>query len=291
MALNLVLVHGRAQQERKAAEIGEEWQQGLRESFARAGLPYPAFREVRVPYYGDKLAELTKARPATTATVVRRGLEAGEQFDVFVAAFVEEMARRDGLTDVEIAALLALEGGIIERGPLNWEWVHRLASIIERRHPWLTNQVLQRLVADVKAYLDRPDVQDVVHAIVEPAIGGEECVVVAHSLGTVVAYWVLAKLLKEKASVPLFITAGSPLGSRNVNAKIVPPPRNFPPGVKRWINLTDRRDIVALTEKLDAKTFLGNIENITDLNNGEDAHSITCYLSDPRVAHAISTVS
>jgi hypothetical protein len=290
MAMNLILIHGRAQEKRTVGEIRDEWLQGLRESFARAGLSYPEFPEIRVPYYGDTLAALTLARPAATATVVKRGLDADERFDDFVAAFVEQMARRDGLSDAEIGALLTLEGEAVERGPLNWGWVHSLAQILERRHPWLTNLVLQRIVADVKAYVDFPDVRDAVHAIVEPAIGGDKCIVVAHSLGTVVAYWVLAKLLKEKAKVPLFLTAGSPLGLRNISTKIVPPPRNFPTGVKRWVNLTDKRDIVALTETLDAKTFLPNIENLTDLNNGEDAHSIARYLADPRVAQAIADV-
>jgi hypothetical protein len=288
--MDLILIHGRAQEGRSSAEIRDQWLPGLRESFTRAQLPFPAFREVRVPFYGDTLAQLTAMRPATTASVVKRGLDAGESFDPFVADFVEQMAKRDGLSEAEITALLSADGVAVERGPTDWAWVHRLAGFLERRHPWLRDRVLQRVVADVKAYVDRPDVQKAVHAIVQPTIETEPCIVVSHSLGTVVAYWVLAKLLKAPPQVLLFITAGSPLGLNAVKEKIVPPPRNFPEGVQRWINLTDKRDIVALTETLNGPTFLPNIEDLTDLNNGEDAHSIERYLSDPRVARAMHAV-
>lgn len=286
--MDLVLIHGRAQEGKKTEAIVEQWLGGLKESFQTAGLAFPSFGDIRLPYYGDMLAELTYDRPATTANVAHRGLEPDEAFDPFVAEFVKQMARRDGLSEQEVVDVLVAEGlTTAERGPKEWAWVHMLARHLEARHPWLRDRVLQRIVADVKAYIDRPDVRDAVHGIVEPAIGNQPCIVIAHSLGTVVAYWVLAKLLRDTACVPLFITAGSPLGLQSIKTGIVPPPRNFPEGVEKWINLTDKRDIVALTETLDEQTFLANIENITDLHNGDDPHSIARYLADARVAKAI----
>lgn len=240
-----------------------------------------------LPFYGDKLDELTSGR-ATSASVTHRGLEQGESFDPFVADFVIQMARREGLSDDELQRIYDEAGlQVTERGPLDWGWVHAIASYLDRRNPWLTNQVLDRVVADVKAYVDRPDVRAAVHAIVKPAIGTEPAIVISHSLGTVIAYWILAKELKDAAKVPLFLTVGSPLGLHAIKSKIVPPPRNFPAGVRSWLNLTDQQDIVALTEKLNADTFLPNIENISDIENGDEPHAIERYLSDPRVARKI----
>jgi hypothetical protein len=286
--MDLILVHGRAQEGRDPAEILEEWTAGLRESFESAKVAFPKFRKVRLPYYGDALAKLTRNRPATTAKITHRSLAPGESFDPFVAKFIMEMARRDGLSDEDIAAVVAAEDvTVAERGPLEWGWVHTVADYLERNHPWLRDGVLERIVADVKAYTDRPDVRDAVHAIVQPAFGAGPCVVIAHSLGTVVAYWILAKILKKKTKVRLLITAGSPLGLDSIKTKIVPPPRNFPDGVAKWVNFTDKRDIVALTKKLDKSTFLGKIKNFTDRDNGDDPHSIGRYLADPRVARQI----
>ena len=157
-----------------------------------------------------------------------------------MANFIRKMAERDGLTDEDIAEILIAENvAVTERGPLEWGWVHGLANYLERKHPWLRDPVLERIVADVKAYTDRPDVSDAVHAIVRPEIGAGPSIVVSHSLGTVVAYWILAKILKKKTKVRLFVTAGSPLGLDSIKSKIVPPPRNFPDGVAKWVNFTD----------------------------------------------------
>lgn len=285
--MDLVLIHGRAQGGRSSDEILEQWLPGLKNGFSNAGLAEPTFGEIHVPFYGDELDELTAGR-ATSASVTHRGLEQGESFDPFVADFVIQMARREGLSDDELQRIYDEAGlQVTERGPLDWGWVHAIASYLDRRNPWLTNQVLDRVVADVKAYVDRPDVRAAVHAIVKPAIDRKPTIVISHSLGTVVAYWILAKELKDAAKVPLFLTVGSPLGLHAIKSKIVPPPRNFPAGVQSWVNLTDPQDIVALTEKLNADTFLPKIENISDIENGDEPHAIERYLSDPRVARKI----
>lgn len=285
--MDLVLIHGRAQGGRSTDEIRNQWIPGLEKGFAKAGLPFPKFGDIRIPFYGDKLDQLTAGR-ATSASVTHRGLEQGESFDPFVADFVLQMARREGLTDEEMEQIYNEAGlDVSERGPLEWGWVHAIASYLDRRHSWLTNRVLDRVVADVKAYVDRPDVRQAVHEIVRPAIGAGPTIVISHSLGTVVAYWILAKELKATTNVPLFLTFGSPLGLHAIKSKIVPPPRNFPPGVKTWVNATDPRDIVALTEKLNADTFLPKIENISDISNGDEPHAIERYLADPRIAQKI----
>ena len=112
-----------------------------------------------------------------------------------------EMAQRDGLSEDDIAEIVPEDVAVAERGPLEWGWVHAVADYLERNHAWLRDGVLERIVADVKAYTDRPDVRDAVHAIVQPAFGAGPCIVIAHSLGTVVAYWILAKILRKEAKV------------------------------------------------------------------------------------------
>ena len=70
--------------------------------------------------------------------------------------------------------------------------------------------------------------------------------VLAHSLGTIVAYDVLAGL--PTGTVPVLITAGSPLGLQNVQRRIgdhTGPPAKFPASVGRWHNFADPFDPVA----------------------------------------------
>ncbi len=289
--MDLVLIHGRAQGGRSADEIRDQWIPGLKQGFSSAGISEPSFGEIRIPFYGDKLDELTESA-STTVSVAHRGLEQHETFDPFVADFVRQMAMRRGLSDEDLERIYDEQGlEVTERGPLDWGWVHAVASFLDTNTPWLTNQVLDRVVADVKAYLERPNVRAAVHDIVMPAIGSGPAIVISHSLGTVVAYWILAKELNQNTDVPLFITVGSPLGLNAIKTKIVPPPRNFPGGVTKWLNLTDPQDIVALTEELNADTFLPNIENIADIENDDEPHAIERYLADPRVARVIAGVT
>lgn len=289
--MDLVFIHGRAQQGRSSGELRDQWLPGLRASFQTAGIPFPDFDNIHIPFYGDKLDELTAARPATTASITRRSLRDDEQFDPFVADFVLQMARRAGMGDEEIQQALDEENvTVVERGPLEWGWVQGLASFLDRRTPWLTNQVLDRVVADVKAYVNRPDVRRAIHEIIRPMIGNKPAIVISHSLGTVVAYWLLAKEPVASQNVPLFFTVGSPLGLRAIKDKI-PNPRNFPAGVNHWINMTDKRDIVALTERLNGpQNFLPGIEDWDDISNGDEPHAIERYLQDPRVARNISAI-
>lgn len=74
-------------------------------------------------------------------------------------------------------------------------------------------------------------------------------VVVAHSLGTVVAYEALHAYPELK--VPLLLTLGSPLAlPRAVFERLLPAPLHArgsrPPGVRRWVNIADPGDPVAI---------------------------------------------
>jgi len=124
---------------------------------------------------------------------------------------------------------------------------------------------------------------------------GEETVVVGHSLGSVVAY----ALLRERAEledwrVPLLVTLGSPLGVREIRDRIVArrPPTRCPTGVRAWFNARDPRDLVALFP-LGPHTFplepeRPAIENDDGVvNETENRHGITGYLTDPHVAACI----
>ena len=86
--------------------------------------------------------------------------------------------------------------------------------------------------------------------------GGGPFVIVAHSQGSMIAYEVLRKLDPAKFDVPLFVTIGSPLGLPTVRSMFKRALKKegvlkrdklpFPPCVRHWYNVADRRDPVAL---------------------------------------------
>ena len=97
---------------------------------------------------------------------------------------------------------------------------------------------------------------DLTNAVV--ALEGQEIMLIAHSMGTIIAYDVLRDIGRAKPgfTVAEFITIGSPLGLPHVKAKIIEErdydgsdaERVRTPSVvaRKWVNYADKRDPVAL---------------------------------------------
>ncbi|GHH69461.1 hypothetical protein GCM10017673_19950 [Streptosporangium violaceochromogenes] len=105
-------------------------------------------------------------------------------------------------------------------------------------------------------------------------------VVVAHSLGSVVAYETL--WADPGPEVELLITLGSPLGMRNVIfERLSPTPVNGrgerPPRVRRWVNVADKDDIVAIPPEL-GRYFAGIDREVSVNLDWLDFHSVEKYL-------------
>jgi hypothetical protein len=123
----------------------------------------------------------------------------------------------------------------------------------------------------------------------------DKVVLLTHSLGTVVGYD-LFDALAGAVDVPLFITAGCPLGLPVVERNLLP--RSTRDGKRAgpelrgapvpWLNAFDVRDFVALEHPL-AKVFTGALRDERTFN-ASDPHSIQDYLSDPDVARPIGRV-
>ncbi|MFC7587180.1 hypothetical protein ACFQYP_28250 [Nonomuraea antimicrobica] len=108
-------------------------------------------------------------------------------------------------------------------------------------------------------------------------------VVIAHSLGSVVAYEALWS--EPDLRIDLLLTLGSPLGMRNVVfERLLPAPVNGrgrrPPGVARWVNVADKDDIAAIPPDL-AASFTGiDREELVNLD-WLDFHTAGKYLGCP----------
>ena len=287
----LVYVHGRAQAGRSSAEIEEEWTGGLQRGFAAVGATAPGPERIAAPFYGDTLEQLTQEAEFSLVEVLLRGAEPerprdeqSPDIDEWDVEFLREVLAEAGVGDDEIRA--QLDGTVTERAPWNWEWVQAIGRAADEHLPTLSNLTMWQLTRDVRTYLSRPSVQQAVHAIVRPSLEAGRCVVVAHSLGSIVAYQLLTEMAGE-ADVALLVTAGSPLGGRSVQRRL--DWIGMPAGVDAWLNVTDPRDPVAIRDTLGGGVFGGaEIDDIADVDNPRDwPHSIAGYLSDPRVARRI----
>jgi hypothetical protein len=114
-------------------------------------------------------------------------------------------------------------------------------------------------------------------------------VIIAHSLGSVVAYetlWAYPAL-----STVTLITIGSPLAMPTLLNRLIPQPVDSrgrrPPPVTRWVNVADCGDIVAIPRGGLGQRF-DDVEDAADVVIGSwDFHSAEGYLRCPDVARYI----
>jgi len=117
----------------------------------------------------------------------------------------------------------------------------------------LAEKVLKSKLKDLNHYYEKPATRKKLRDRLRSTIlenRDKRLMVVAHSMGTIIAYDVLRELGSEDANLSIehFVTMGSPLGLPHVKHKIIEENRlvRTPSIVKKWTNLADRRDPVAL---------------------------------------------
>ncbi|MGW8884176.1 alpha/beta fold hydrolase [Streptomyces sp. NPDC055749] len=125
--------------------------------------------------------------------------------------------------------------------------------------------------------------RDVVGEALED-LDGAPVLMVGHSLGTIIAYEVLAEQARE---IELFVTVGSPLAITEVQDNLAGPPA-VPNRVLAWRNASDLRDLVALDHTL--RPEYAPPDRVTDLlvtNSSKNHHGITEYLENPQVREPV----
>jgi pimeloyl-ACP methyl ester carboxylesterase len=159
--------------------------------------------------------------------------------------------------------------------------------------PFFAGVAEHLLIADLKQvtrYLHDAELRAEIQACVRAAIGPDTRVVVGHSLGSVIAYEVLAA--SPGLDVRTLVTLGSPLGiPRVIFDQLTPPPAGgagaWPGGVRQWHNIADPGDVVALVKQL-SPLFGGRVSDWL-VYNGAKAHDAKPYLTAEETGRAIVT--
>jgi hypothetical protein len=141
----------------------------------------------------------------------------------------------------------------------------------------------------VARYFTDPDLRAAIQARVAARIGPDTRLVVAHSLGSVVAYEALCA--NPAWPVRTLVTLGSPLGIRNlIFDRLDPTPIHdqgvWPAGIQRWSNVADRGDVVALVKQL--QPLFGDPLQDVPIHNGASAHDLIPYLTARETGHAVA---
>lgn len=285
--MRVLMIHGRSQGGKVAAELKATWVATLEEGFKAAGSNVTTPFEVDFPYYADKLDAFAAAAQLPSPTdLLAKGPGQNRQFEEFMQSAVAEMRTRADISDTEVEQQVE-PGQVIEKGAQNWPWVQAIVRAIDSRLGHTSSFTIEKFLRDVFVYTTNREVARQINAIVEAEIRDEPTIVIGHSLGSVVAYNVLMKN-KAKLKLRKFITVGSPLGIKAISSKLGV--AENPAASVGWFNAYDERDIVALNP-LTAPFFGADpaVENYDRVKNSTDnRHGIVGYLNDVEVAKQIA---
>lgn len=167
----------------------------------------------------------------------------------------------------------------------------QIGQWIAARYPRVAEGTVVAFCREVNAFLsekDSPARKAVRDAVADVIRASRPKAVIAHSLGSVVAYETLHH--HPDLEIDLLLTIGSPLAMRHVVINRLDTPADpvtghglRPPGVARWVNVADKGDLVAATASL-ADTYDG-VTQLPDITIGRVTfHSATAYLAHPQVA-------
>ncbi len=171
----------------------------------------------------------------------------------------------------------------------------RLAADWIARHYGLDSRLARILVSrfcrEVSAYFRDEQRRQAARTEVTRLLGEfAPQIMIAHSLGSVVGYEALWE--EPQHSPHLLITLGSPLGMPDiVFDRLTPYPKHgkghSPPGVHKWINISDAGDFIAIPRCLTDR-FTGVTADLDTSIHPVGFHKATSYLACPATAAAVA---
>lgn len=286
--MRIVGIHGIGQAFIGAAQLKLTWLAAIRDGLSEANEPQIAEQDFEVVGYGS-LFRRSESRSVTAPKIDPATLDEFEQ--ALLTQWWQEAAR----LSASATASGPVEDSAIQ-GP-TFEGRARTPALVQRALRQLSKSRFFRALGgermllfelrQVREYLHNMQLKQAILDRVDKQLSANTRVVVSHSLGSVIAYEALCRA--ESPAIHTLITVGSPLGIRNlVFDALTPKPvneRGAWPRVKRWVNVCDGGDIVALEKSL--APWFGPVADKL-VYNGWHSHDALRYLNTREVGKAIA---
>lgn len=303
----VILIHGMAQEQEGPASLESKWLPALSDGIRIAGHAdladsmwpdrSPRDLDARMAAYGDLF--LTSGAMGS-----RNDLDDLEADDLAVAEalaaeWLARAAQRGSKHDQQTASReLGYLDPAHEVQGLRQE-TGRVMINAATRLPWFgiggmrfAERFVNKSLRQVTRYLTDPGLRREIQDRVLAHVGPETRVIIGHSLGSVIAYEIVATHLT--APLPLLLTIGSPLGLKTIiYDRLEPQPPTYPAMVNRWVNIADRNDLVAAEPNLidmfpTTRTSTAVFESGWTVDNGAKPHQAEYYLRKQQVGQPIA---
>jgi pimeloyl-ACP methyl ester carboxylesterase len=278
----IVAVHGIAQQYKGPTTLHDEWYPALRDGVLIAGGTPPSKGDLVCVFYAEPF------RPKGTMAVGLPPYDAGDVTDPFEQDLLAAWWR--AAAEAEPGQVLSPDERTMGRTP---QFVQAALNALSRS-TFFTGFAERAFIFNLKQvssyFRDDKNGRPAVAAMVEKEVQADTWLMIGHSLGSVVAYECLCA--HPEWPITTLVTLGSPLGIRNlIFDRLRPPPVDglgaWPGGVRRWVNIADGGDVVALVKDL-RPLFGPRVENLL-VHNGAEAHAIRPYLTARETGRVIAS--
>ncbi|BCL21324.1 hypothetical protein ACPCBX_14425 [Streptomyces tuirus] len=281
----VVCLHGVGSQQLGEEQLLKDWLPALQDGLTRAGAPgLLGSGDVAMAFYGDLFLPPRRTLAGADPFFSAPDVEPGWETDALMAWWAQA-------AEVEPQVMAPAAEGTL--GGISISVQSALIALSQSRFfAGLAERALIFDLKQVRRYLTQPGLRAAARARLRALIGADTVAVVAHSLGSVVAYETLCALPDH--GVRALITLGSPLGIRNlIFDQLDPAPADGIgawPGsdTLSWTNIADRTDIVALVK--DLRPRFGARVVCQLVPNGSHAHDATHYLGKRETGAALSAV-
>ena len=206
------MVHGINQQGKSERAIINEWVSTLANTLG--GMHKLENLKTVAPFYGDFLFNET-----------RRQREKGGFYNIdqsqleFENDLTEEFLLSLSAQEQKAYMAISEEFSDKEKGLPHNKSLIKLVRALEEISP-LKGKLMLTFVRQAYKYLSDNDVASHIDGLIKAELeNGEETIIIAHSLGTIVTYNVLHEL-GSRANVTDYITLGSPLGLKSIKCKV-----------------------------------------------------------------------
>lgn len=309
MKPQLIFIHGIGRP-RDAEQECRQWTKALAEGALRAGhsrmargLEDGSLGRVSFAYYGDFFAP---SQSQGTGGLEFDEAEARILLEVMSALIDDQLADAPGERERRVLAQSKAQLNMKQQAQGSGDLVRRAINVattllsivpLRRAGQWTAPKLMVGDLAQVARYLARDEADSDgatldhrIRARMLRLLDDDGAVVVAHSLGTVVA---LEALHLSSTPVPLFVTLGSPISMRTVVwPRLIPRPPSIPESVDRWLNFWDRDDVIAVRPILETD-IRPNGRGVSVASSRVDSdgiwvHTATKYLASPAVGGPVA---
>ncbi len=273
-------IHGIGYQRLTAATEQPKWRKALATSLAIAEVETTYADTLQSLAYGDLfLPRGVRAGPDPSydATSVDDGFEIELLTNWFLEAQRTDARLRKPGEPVRLPAIPNLIQHILNELSLS------------KAFAGLSERALIFNLKQVRSYMSDSSTRAAIQQRIARAMPPGTRLIIAHSLGTVVAYEAICA--HPEWNIEGLITMGSPLGIHNlVFERLIPQPvtglGEWPKNLKWWTNVADQGDVVAI-EKTLSNRFGKRVEDWVIDSGIAEVHGAEKYLAQPAVGAAL----